>query len=1126
MKVLQDIQDYLRTSIDKPNLELEYIYGESYRDTLSRDTFLRLLSYLKINYTFVDESNTLDIRKETISRGKRRMSTIRCTIEGIHNIQSYCKTETMKEELYIQKSNVPDKPVLLDSEYNYRIQLKREEPLRKDHPDVKSFLVDLSQSNKHYRYKKRYSFNTSDNLFRVDVTVVKSSPYNPTLKRYDLKRTFRESNLLKQPESYELEVEYLGTNTPQGIKQLVYFQNQVEPEVGTKFQPLDPSKSYQETSKDTTEDVQTIVGEYVIIKDDFLQTLDKSLAKQLRGKPVGYVMDLMVIGELTYAMIDIPDNEQLIVPITEVYNESWDSGNTVSEFKPNVTSKLLEEIQSRFNDTVFDLLCQIQQTKVILSKSTTEQIVKDYAKLTGQAKRKRPAFMAPQPVTLTMFHLDSQNPIHILNEYAVTEKADGQRYLLYIHKSKRGYLLDTKLGVIDTGCEFPECNGEWILDGEYIRSDKRGNPIQLYMIFDIYYAEKTIESYPYKLPFWSDQGKSREQLLTLFQTDYVSKKKVIVPDFQPLRIFQKVYEYTPSSSSSILLHSKRILQKQELGGFEYEIDGLIYLPLRLPVKGESDGTIQGTIQGAWNHNFKWKPPEENTIDFRVITVKDTTKKYIRDKQYPIRVEDGEGNSTVEYYKTVKLVVSYDAVKDPTLNYPLMIVDNTKRQDISEIQFQPPDAEVNYGVSKIRLVDGKMICEKDKREFRDTDIVEMRYEESEDGFQWVPLRVRSDKTSPQWFLAANNVWCTIQTPVSKDMISGNINLDTIHDHLPDSIETCLYYVNETDRKTSDSLRKFHNFIKYCLITGICYGKQVSIMDTSIGRGGDIRKYIQKHFHCDFLFGLDLNSVNEASRRYYYMNHKKRNAVFIRYNTAKNIVDKEGYLNQQPEFSEQDIVHSESMINILYGMGSEIPKTYKPIRQRYNKLALKKFDVLSCQFSLHYYFESVDTFNGFLSNIKDNVKRGGYFIGTCYDGQRLFDALEINPTLRYQDDFGNLVYQIDKRYDITSFEESLFGNKIDVYMDSIGDTYSEYLVNFKEFVKIMKDNGFELTKPTFRKDFDLFEGPLNGFDTILRKLPSLTSNKEFNHYYQESLRLMDQEELSFISSLNNYFIFQRV
>ena len=59
---------------------------------------------------------------------------------------------------------------------------------------------------------------------------------------------------------------------------------------------------------------------------------------------------------------------------------------------------------------------------MILSKSTTEQIVKDYAKLTGQAKRKRPAFMAPQPVTLTMFHLDSQNPIHILNEYAELQK--------------------------------------------------------------------------------------------------------------------------------------------------------------------------------------------------------------------------------------------------------------------------------------------------------------------------------------------------------------------------------------------------------------------------------------------------------------------------------------------------------------------------------------------------------------------------------------------------------------------------------------------------------------------------------------------------------------------------------
>ena len=73
---------------------------------------------------------------------------------------------------------------------------------------------------------------------------------------------------------------------------------------------------------------------------------------------------------------------------------------------------------------------------------------------------------------------------------------------------------------------------------------------------------------------------------------------------------------------------------------------------------------------------------------------------------------------MEYYKTVKLVVSYDSVKDPTAISPLMIVDNTNVRIFPEIQFQLLDAEVNYGVSKIRLVDGKMICEKDKREFRD------------------------------------------------------------------------------------------------------------------------------------------------------------------------------------------------------------------------------------------------------------------------------------------------------------------------------------------------------------------------------------------------------------------------
>ena len=39
------------------------------------------------------------------------------------------------------------------------------------------------------------------------------------------------------------------------------------------------------------------------------------------------------------------------------------------------------------------------------------------------------------------------------------------------------------------------------------------------------------------------------------------------------------------------------------------------------------------INGTWEYNYKWKPPEENTIDFKVKFVKEAiekkTKKYTK-----------------------------------------------------------------------------------------------------------------------------------------------------------------------------------------------------------------------------------------------------------------------------------------------------------------------------------------------------------------------------------------------------------------------------------------------------------------------------------------------------------------
>ena len=88
--------------------------------------------------------------------------------------------------------------------------------------------------------------------------------------------------------------------------------------------------------------------------------------------------------------------------------------------------------------------------------------------------------MAPQPATLNMQGLNKDNPGSIYINYAVTEKADGYRAQLFI-TDNRGYLITPKsreLIVIYTGLKFPDVNGDWLFDGEYITQNKDKEDIE------------------------------------------------------------------------------------------------------------------------------------------------------------------------------------------------------------------------------------------------------------------------------------------------------------------------------------------------------------------------------------------------------------------------------------------------------------------------------------------------------------------------------------------------------------------------------------------------------------------------------------------------------------------------
>ena len=74
--------------------------------------------------------------------------------------------------------------------------------------------------------------------------------------------------------------------------------------------------------------------------------------------------------------------------------------------------------------------------------------------------------------------------------------------------------------------------------------------------------------------------------------------------------------------------------------------------------------------------------------------------------------------------------------------------------------------------------------------------------------------------------------------------------------------------------------------------------------------------------------------------------------------------------------------------MFGQG---PKDAKLLGQGvYNQygVASEGFDICSIQFAIHYMFENQETLHNFLRNVSEVTKEGGYFIGTSYDGEKIY------------------------------------------------------------------------------------------------------------------------------------------
>mgnify|MGYP001244095417 CR=1 FL=1 len=154
----------------------------------------------------------------------------------------------------------------------------------------------------------------------------------------------------------------------------------------------------------------------------------------------------------------------------------------------------------------------------------------------------------------------------------------------------------------------------------------------------------------------------------------------------------------------------------------------------------------------------------------------------------------------------------------------------------------------------------------------------------------------------------------------------------------------------------NLRKFHNWIKLSLIKTSCdFLNAENLLDIGVGRGGDIQKWAKTTLKNVMGIDSDEKSINESILF---------DGAVTRYNNLK------GKMNL-PHCRFEEI----SAID---------PRSFELLNDK-DKCTI--YDIVSCQFSFHYFVKDIDIV---LNLVSSKLKSGGLFIGTASDG----DLIKLN------------------------------------------------------------------------------------------------------------------------------------
>jgi len=1048
--------------------EFEIRFGTDRYNQITKTDFDNIIQKLKsLGFEKLKEEYTLNIINEYADSrtGRMKDSNIRTTIKGLSNIQKYCKENMIYE----------DKLKNISFLQKFRKKTKRDgETLTP---------IDFKD------FQFRVNYKTERSLDPVD-----GQPLKPEISRLfdtwkDSKKVFR---LIKR----------------------YSFQKSGQ----ANLYPFQFDLSIVKTNKQR----RLHNGRKIFIKEYSIQDTD------VFNQPENYEVEMELINDS--AKLYATNTDDLISKIKrgiKIILSGWQGTNFPISFKEQ------DKVKSEYMKLIHGENMPLNRT--------------------GKPRRAHSGdFIGPSSISLETknimpIDIDSSMP-NINKPYSVTDKADGERKLLFVSNVGKIYFIDTNMKIQFTGSvtkHKSSCNT--IIDGEHVLHDKEGHFINLFLSFDIYFLNKeNTKGYPFvEIPDVELKYQNKELSKDKFRGDLLAEfiknldnTCVIKSYTTPINIKMKTF-YT-NIGSNIFKECKKILDGMKDGVlFNYETDGLIFTPCDKSVGSSNVGDITPSKKVRWDYSLKWKPPEFNSIDFLV-----RTKKTEAGEDYISNIFiDGTDTSRVEQfnqYKTLILHVGFDENRHGFLNPCDDIINDNypkynEKSSYKAMPFIPYDPVPPYPIYTTNIMlpesSDSLLTEDKKQSFQDNMVVEFRWEDKLDrGWQWVPIRVRYDKTSEYQrkgritcnaYSTAEGVWRSINKPITEKMISTGLDIPTV-------ANDDIYYdrSNTNAKNITKGLRDFHNrYVKRKLIKEVSK-RGDTLIDMSVGMGGDLQKWIEAKL--SFVFGLDYskdniyNRIKGACSRYVRMKKKYKTipgALFIQGNSSLNI--KNG-----------DACFSEKGKQIVKALDGSIAKDEellgKGVYKRFS-IAKNGFNLVSNQFSTHYFFENKNTFYNFIRNLSENCKIGGHIIGTCYDGKRVFNMLDRKKegeSVFIMNENDTKMWDMKKLYNKSTFpdDESSLGYPIDIYQESINTTNTEYLVNFDFFTRILENYGFvplsdnEAQRIGFSKSIGTFDSL---FDIMKEDIESGKIDKTD---VGKAINMSVNEKT--ISFLNNYYIFKKV